>query len=89
MHSYIISTGRLGLRNWRDSDVLPFAEMNRDPEVMKYFPNTLSTDETRAMVKRIQAHFERNGFGLFVVENKTLIQKDNALCRHVLYEIRS
>jgi [ribosomal protein S5]-alanine N-acetyltransferase len=71
MHSYIISTGRLGLRNWEDSDILPFAEMNRDLEVMKYFPNTFSEDETRAMVKRIQAHFERNGFGLFAVENKT------------------
>jgi [ribosomal protein S5]-alanine N-acetyltransferase len=71
MNPYIISTERLGLRNWKDSDILPFAEMNGDPEVMKYFPNTFSEAETRTMVKRIQSHFERHGFGLFAVENKS------------------
>jgi RimJ/RimL family protein N-acetyltransferase len=70
MNSYIISTKRLGLRKWKDSDILPFAEMNADPEVMKYFPNIFSEAETRSMVKRIQSHFGRNGFGLFAVEIK-------------------
>jgi [ribosomal protein S5]-alanine N-acetyltransferase len=71
MNSYIISTERLGLRKWKDSDILPFAGMNRDPEVMKYFPGTFSEAETRSMVKRIQSHFDRNRFGLFAVELKT------------------
>ena len=65
-----ISTERLGLRKWKDSDILPFAAMNGDPEVMKYFPGTFSEAETRSMVKRIQSHFDRNGFGLFAVEIK-------------------
>ncbi|SQC93669.1 Uncharacterised protein [Cedecea neteri] len=30
-------TERLLLRPWRDDDAAPFAEMNADPEVMRYF----------------------------------------------------
>ena len=60
------------MRNWKDSDIVPFAEMNGDPEVdVEYFPNTFSEAETRTMVKRIQSHFERHGFGFLAVENKS------------------
>lgn len=31
----MIETGRLVLRQWRGEDVAPFAEMNRDVEVME------------------------------------------------------
>jgi ribosomal-protein-alanine N-acetyltransferase len=71
MDPYIINTERLGMRRWMDSDLKSFAEMNRDPEVMKYFPRLLSELETVEMVQRIKLHFERNQFGLFAVENKS------------------
>ncbi len=71
MDSYIITTERLGLRKWTEEDIQPFAEMNSDATVMKYFPKTLTADETIAMVNRINLHFEKHEFGLFAVENKS------------------
>lgn len=65
---YIISTERLGLRNWIDADLHPFSVMNKDKDVMQYFPNTLTDDETVALINRIIMHFEKHGFGLFAVD---------------------
>ena len=61
-------TDRLTLRRWRDNDIVPFADINVDEEVMRYFPSTLSFDESAAMIERIESHFEVNGFGLWAVE---------------------
>ena len=65
---YIITTERLGLRRWTEDDYLPFAKMNKDSEVMQYFPSLLTDGETAAMVNRINLHFEKHGFGLFALE---------------------
>ena len=65
---YIITTERLGLRRWIDDDFLPFAKMNKDLEVMRYFPSLLNDEETTAMMGRIKAHFDKHGFGLFALE---------------------
>ncbi len=61
-------TERLVLRRWSSDDVEPFAEINADTEVMRYFPATLTFDETRAMIERIESHFDEYGFGLWAVE---------------------
>lgn len=66
-------TQRLILRQWQDSDIAPFAEMNSDPEVMKYFPKTLSFDETLEMYdsyKNNKNCFDK-GIGLYPVIEKT------------------
>jgi RimJ/RimL family protein N-acetyltransferase len=63
-----IRTERLLLRRWLESDRRPFAALNADPRVMEYFPNVLTADESDALVVRIEAHFERHGFGLWAVE---------------------
>jgi RimJ/RimL family protein N-acetyltransferase len=63
-----IRTDRLLLRRWRDSDCEPFACMNRDPRVMEFFPALLSTEESNALVDRINAHFAQHGFGLWAAE---------------------
>lgn len=70
MEKYIISTERLGLRRWLESDIEPFADMNSDGEVMKYFPKTLSQIATMEMVQRINLHFDAREFGLYAVEEK-------------------
>src|ERR1700742_4746969 len=67
---YIIETARLGIRNWREEDVPLFARMNADPRVMEFFPSLLSSDETAAMVVRIQTLIESRGFGFWAVELK-------------------
>jgi ribosomal-protein-alanine N-acetyltransferase len=41
-----IETERLILRHWKEEDRKPFAVMTGNPNVMKYFPSTLSTEES-------------------------------------------
>lgn len=69
-----ISTERLLLRRWIESDIQPFIALNSDPEVMKYYPSVLSADETVAMVDRIDNHFNKRKLGLFAVELKSTNQ---------------
>src|SRR5207247_5367428 len=59
---------RLRLRRWRREDRGPFARLNTDPRVLEYLPGALSREESDARVDRIEAHFERHGFGLWAVE---------------------
>ena len=66
----ILLTEWLVLRNWRESDLDEFAEMNADPEVMRFFPALLSREQSREMMQRIQEHFDAHGFGLFAAEEK-------------------
>jgi len=63
-----LRTDRLLLRRWVPSDRRPFAEINGDPRVMEHFPGVLTGDESDAMVARIEAHFDRHGFGLWALE---------------------
>jgi ribosomal-protein-alanine N-acetyltransferase len=63
-----LRTQRLTLRRWTDDDRAPFAEMNADPEVMRFFPNVMTKQESDAAVDRIEQGFENNGFGLWAVE---------------------
>ncbi len=49
-------------------DFAAFAQMNADPEVMRFFPATLSADESRASYFRIRSTLEARGWGLWAVE---------------------
>lgn len=42
--------------------------MNANPRVMEFFPGPLTTEASDALFDRIQAHFDRHGFGPFAVE---------------------
>lgn len=57
-----IITERLILRSWKASDLEKFAEMNADPDVMKYFLSVKTFSETEAEYNRIIAHEEKYGF---------------------------
>lgn len=63
-------TERLRLVAWREEHMAPFAEMNADPEVMRYFPRTLSEAESRATLDSWRGHFAENGWGHWAVERK-------------------
>jgi RimJ/RimL family protein N-acetyltransferase len=63
-----LRTRRLVLRRWRDTDRAPFAALNADPEVMRYFPGTLTAEQTDAYVDRIETLFDEQGFGLWALE---------------------
>jgi RimJ/RimL family protein N-acetyltransferase len=63
-----LRTERLLLRRWKDSDREPFAALNADPEVRKFFPGILTREESDALVERIEAGFQVNGFGWWAAE---------------------
>jgi RimJ/RimL family protein N-acetyltransferase len=63
-------TDRLLLRRWQESDREPFARLNADPEVMRFFRGTLTRAESDAMVDRIEARFDERRYGLWAVERR-------------------
>lgn len=67
----MLSTDRLQLRMWRESDREPFAAINADPEVMEFFPSTLGRHESDALADRIQSGLTERGWGLWAVEVKS------------------
>jgi len=65
-----IETPRLQLRDWNETDLKPFSQLNADEKVMRYFPKTLSTEETNVFYQSIIAEINECGFGLYAVEVK-------------------
>lgn len=65
---YIFTSERLGFRNWTDADITPMSKMNADPEVMKYFPATQTTEETTAFIQRMRDLYSEKGFCYFAVD---------------------
>ena len=63
-----MTNGPISLRQWKDSDLEPYAEMNADPEVMRFFPRPLTKEESSDFFKRARADIDRRGWGLWVVE---------------------
>jgi RimJ/RimL family protein N-acetyltransferase len=64
----VINTERLKLRDWRDSDLAPWAAMNADPEVRRYLGPLLTFEQAEAWVLNYQDDLDRYGFGLWAVE---------------------
>lgn len=64
----ILLTPRLRLRQWADADLEPFAAMNADPEVMTYLGGPLERAVSDALATRFREHWQRYGFGPWVVE---------------------
>lgn len=65
---YLFTSRRLGFRNWQTNDIKEFTAMNADADVMKHFPKTLSKEETKEFVDRLQIHFETHGYNYFAVD---------------------
>ncbi|WP_279050251.1 GNAT family N-acetyltransferase [Cedecea davisae] len=64
-------TERLILRPWREEDLPSFAEMNADPEVMRYFLNPLTEDESRDYLESFRQRMAENGFGFWALEERS------------------
>lgn len=63
-----IGTSRLILRDWKESDLPVFEEMNGDDRVMEYFLKKLTQEETLEFYRRIRAELAEYGYGLYAVE---------------------
>ena len=63
-----LRTARLTLRRWVPSDLEPYAALNMDPEVMRYFPALRGRAESLASMRRIEASFDAHGFGFWAMD---------------------
>lgn len=66
--AYIFTSERLGFRNWKDSDLESLAKMNANPEVMEFFPSTVSRADTAKFIERMQNEYDQYGFCYFAVD---------------------
>jgi len=63
-----LTTDRLLLRQWRESDREPFAAMNADPAVMEHFPALQTREQSDALIDRNRPAIEERGWGLWALE---------------------
>ncbi|MGC9669978.1 GNAT family N-acetyltransferase [Planosporangium sp. 12N6] len=66
----VLETARLVLRRWRPDDAPAMAEINGDPEVMRWIGDGSTSDlaRTEAGIAACERHWDEHGFGLFAVE---------------------
>lgn len=65
-----LRTERLVLRAWRESDLEPWAAMNRDPEIREHLGELLGRAESDAAVARMREEFAVRGYGWWAVESR-------------------
>lgn len=70
MTATVLSTERLTLRGWRDSDRAAFHAMNSDPQVMATIGPVMSRAQSDAFMNRITHHFAEHGFGVWCIESE-------------------
>lgn len=63
-------TERLIIRLWQESDKVPFAQLNADPEVVKYFPSALNRSKSDSLIESLMNCYEQNGYCPWAVELK-------------------
>jgi RimJ/RimL family protein N-acetyltransferase len=63
-----LSTDRLLLRQWRESDREPFAAMNADPAVMEHFTELQTREQSDALIDRNTPAIDERGWGLWALE---------------------
>src|SRR2546423_7219905 len=65
-----LSTDRLLLRQWRDSDREPYAALNADPAVMEHFPAPQTREQSDGLIDRNMPLIDERGWGLWALEVK-------------------
>lgn len=65
-----IRTPRLLLRRWYDDDLAPMADINADPDVMRWVDDgsVRDLDDTAEAIEQWEDEWDEEGFGLFAVE---------------------
>ena len=63
-----LRTERLLVRQWRESDIEPFARLNADPEVTRYLGGVRTRERSVAWVQAARTEIEERGWGLWAVE---------------------
>jgi ribosomal-protein-alanine N-acetyltransferase len=68
MQLLTLHTDRLLLRRWTRDDREVFAQINADPEVMRYRFRPLTRPQSDTLLDNIEACFDRYGFGQWAAE---------------------
>lgn len=63
-----LSSERICLRQWRETDREAFAALNSDPRVMEFFRSRLTRVESDALADHIERHFRERNYGLWAIE---------------------
>jgi RimJ/RimL family protein N-acetyltransferase len=63
-----LHTKRCALRQWKPEDLAPWAAMNADPEVRRYFPSVASEEQARGEAERCRDAIAQRGWGMWVLE---------------------
>ncbi|MGN9810123.1 GNAT family N-acetyltransferase [Micromonospora sp. BQ11] len=63
-----IHTERLVLRHWREPDLAPWADLNADPEVLRFLGPPLAPERSTTAARRWQEVLDRRGYGFWAVE---------------------
>jgi RimJ/RimL family protein N-acetyltransferase len=65
-----ITTERLHLRPWKESDREPYAALSADPAVMRFFPGLQSREASDRDIDAWQVSFESRGWSNWAVETR-------------------
>jgi RimJ/RimL family protein N-acetyltransferase len=65
---YLFKSDRLGFRDWLPCDIKVISEINSDPDVMEFFPNLQSMQETFEFIEKMQKQLVAEGFCYFAVD---------------------
>ncbi|MEZ9849533.1 GNAT family N-acetyltransferase [Vibrio breoganii] len=66
----MLETPRLLLRTWKPTDFDAFVQMNQSPEVMRFFPDTLTPMQSVESVRRLSEELDSQGWGMWAIECK-------------------
>lgn len=64
----VVTTPRLTLRRWRESDEGPMAAINRDPEVVRHLNRPVDPEAVEGFFAVVTSHWDQHGFGFWAVE---------------------
>lgn len=56
-----LETERLTLRQWTTPDIAAFGAMSANPEVMRYFPATLTPEQSMPLAISLQSEIAQQG----------------------------
>lgn len=65
---YLFTSERLGFRNWELTDTEEMFRINSDKEVMAFFPDVSTKEQTIAFIERMKSQLANKGFCYFAVD---------------------
>jgi len=66
-----LETKNLLLRQWKEEDLEAYAKLTSSKEIMKYFPRTLTREQSDKAARKFQKLLEERSWGFWAVEEKS------------------